>query len=242
VEFAGVGSFIDQPVKTYSSGMYVRLGFAVAVAVDPDVLLIDEVLAVGDEAFVRRCFDRLAWMRQRGVTMVLVSHDLDLVGRFADRAVYLNQGRVVVDGTSDAAVARYRSDVAGEETLADDTARGVRVVEEGRRSMCSAPTRESDRRCCRRVGRAPYTCAIECTRWSMTSCSAWRGIASTVGWWAGTTPTSTVRALGGWSGTARFVASTRSWISLPGTTFSTPPCTHATASRTITGATRPACT
>ncbi len=133
VEFAGVGSFIDQPVKTYSSGMYVRLGFAVAVAVDPDVLLIDEVLAVGDEAFVRRCFDRLAWMRQRGVTMVLVSHDLDLVGRFADRAVYLNQGRVIVDGTSDAAVARYRSDVAGEETLAEDTARGVRVLEEGRR-------------------------------------------------------------------------------------------------------------
>lgn len=133
VEFAGLGSFIDQPVKTYSSGMQVRLGFAVAVAVDPDILLIDEVLAVGDEAFVRRCLDRLAWMRQRGVTMVLVSHDLDLVSHFADRAVYLNRGRVVVDGTSDAAVARYRSDVAGEESVTDDGARGVRVVEEGRR-------------------------------------------------------------------------------------------------------------
>ena len=133
VEFAGLGSFIDQPVKTYSSGMQVRLGFAVAVAVDPDILLIDEVLAVGDEAFVRRCLDRLAWMRQRGVTMVLVSHDLDLVSHFADRAVYLNQGRVVVDGASDAAIARYRSDVAGDETAAHDAAPGVRVVEEGRR-------------------------------------------------------------------------------------------------------------
>jgi ABC-type polysaccharide/polyol phosphate transport system ATPase subunit len=133
VEFAGLGSFIDQPVKTYSSGMHVRLGFAVAVAVDPDILLIDEVLAVGDEAFVRRCLDRLTWMRQRGVTMVLVSHDLDLVSHFADRAVYLNQGRVVVDGPSDTAVARYRSDVAGDESVADDAARGVRVVEEGRR-------------------------------------------------------------------------------------------------------------
>ena len=133
VEFAAVGSFIDQPVKTYSSGMYVRLGFAVAVAVDPDILLIDEVLAVGDEAFVRRCFDRLAWMRQRGVTMVLVSHDLDLVRHFAERAVYLNQGRVILDGTSDAAIARYLSDVAGEGSAVDDTARGVRVLEEGRR-------------------------------------------------------------------------------------------------------------
>ena len=133
VEFAGLGSFIDQPVKTYSSGMHVRLGFAVAVAVDPDILLIDEVLAVGDEIFVRRCLDRLAWMRQRGVTMVLVSHDLDLVSHFADRAVYLNQGRVVVDGPSDAAVARYRSDVAGEDSVTADAGRGVRVVEEGRR-------------------------------------------------------------------------------------------------------------
>ncbi len=70
IEFADIGDFIDQPVKTYSSGMYVRLGFAVAVSADPDILLIDEVLAVGDRAFTRRCLDRLARMRQRGVTMV----------------------------------------------------------------------------------------------------------------------------------------------------------------------------
>lgn len=112
IEFANIGSFIDQPVKTYSSGMHVRLGFAVAVAVDPDVLLIDEVLAVGDESFNRRCLDRLARMRQLGVTMVLVSHDLDLVASFADRALYLDAGRVVAEGPADSVVARYRSDAA----------------------------------------------------------------------------------------------------------------------------------
>ena len=73
--------------------MYVRLGFAVAVAVEPDILLIDEVLAVGDEAFTRRGLDRLARLRQQGVTMVLVSHDLDLVAQFADRVLYLDPAR-----------------------------------------------------------------------------------------------------------------------------------------------------
>jgi hypothetical protein len=114
VDFADIGDFIDQPVKVYSSGMYVRLGFAVAVAADPDILLIDEVLAVGDEAFTRRCLDRLARLRQNGVTMVLVSHDLDLVSSFADRTLYLDRGRVVAEGPSDSVVARYRSDAAGE--------------------------------------------------------------------------------------------------------------------------------
>lgn len=114
VDFAGLGEFIDQPVKVYSSGMYVRLGFAVAVAAEPDILLIDEVLAVGDEAFTRRCLDRLARLRQRGVTMLLVSHDLELVASFADRALYLDRGRLLLDGPSDTVVARYRSDAAGE--------------------------------------------------------------------------------------------------------------------------------
>jgi homopolymeric O-antigen transport system ATP-binding protein len=113
LEFAEIGDFIDQPVKTYSSGMYVRLGFAVAVAVEPDVLLIDEVLSVGDEAFTRRCLDRLARMRQAGVTMVLVSHDLDLVETFADRAIYLKAGRVRSRGEVETVIARYRGDVAG---------------------------------------------------------------------------------------------------------------------------------
>ncbi len=132
VRFSGVGDFIDQPVKTYSSGMFVRLGFSVAVAVDPDILLIDEVLAVGDEAFTRRCLDRIARMRRQGVTLVIVSHDLDLVTSLADRAVYLEAGRTVAEGPSDAVVARYRSDVA-EGERSDEVSERVRVIEEGRR-------------------------------------------------------------------------------------------------------------
>jgi ABC-type polysaccharide/polyol phosphate transport system ATPase subunit len=133
IEFAEIGPFIDQPVKTYSSGMYVRLGFAVAVAVDPDILLIDEVLAVGDEAFTRRCVDHLARMRRKGITMVLVTHDLDMVGHFADRTVYLSRGRVIIDGSSEAAVARYRSDVAGVGAEREERLRQVRIIEEGKR-------------------------------------------------------------------------------------------------------------
>lgn len=129
VDFADIGPFIDQPVKIYSSGMYVRLGFAVAVATDPDVLLIDEVLAVGDEAFTRRCLDRLARMRQRGVTMVLVSHDLDLVTSFADRALYLDRGRIVAEGPADAVTARYRSDAAGDSGR-DDEPQPAREVDD----------------------------------------------------------------------------------------------------------------
>jgi len=133
VEFAGIGDFIDQPVKTYSSGMYVRLGFAVAVAVDPDILLIDEVLAVGDEAFVARCLDRLARMRRRGVTMILVTHDLDMACAFADRGIYLDHGRIVADGPTDQVVARYRGDVAGDRVDQERPRNPVRVLEEGRR-------------------------------------------------------------------------------------------------------------
>ena len=133
IQFADIGDFIDQPVKTYSSGMYVRLGFAVAVSADPDILLIDEVLAVGDRAFTRRCLDRLARMRQRGVTMVLVSHDLDLVTSFADRALYLNAGRQVSLGPVDAVVARYRSDAADDTNVSESLAPAVRMVEEGHR-------------------------------------------------------------------------------------------------------------
>jgi len=137
LDFAGIGDFIDQPVKTYSSGMYVRLGFAVAVAVEPDVLLIDEVLSVGDEAFTRRCLDRLARMRQAGVTMVLVSHDLDLVEAFADRAVYLRAGRIRAEGDVGKVIARYRADVAGRTTQPrKDSGSDVRVIEEGRRWGC----------------------------------------------------------------------------------------------------------
>lgn len=114
-EFAGIGSFLDEPVKRYSSGMYVRLGFAVAVAARPDVLIVDEVLAVGDEAFGHRCLERITALQRSGTAILLVSHDLDLVERFAQRALYLREGSAVFCGPAGAAVARYRSDVAGQE-------------------------------------------------------------------------------------------------------------------------------
>ncbi len=115
IEFSGIAPFIDHPVKTYSSGMYVRLGFAVAVAVEPDVLVVDEILAVGDEAFAHRCLDRIARLQRRGTAILLVSHDLGLVEQLAQRALYLRSGSAVVTGSAAAAVARYRSDVASEE-------------------------------------------------------------------------------------------------------------------------------
>jgi ABC-type polysaccharide/polyol phosphate transport system ATPase subunit len=116
IEFSGVEPFIDQPVKTYSSGMYVRLGFAVAVAVEPRVLVVDEVLAVGDEAFVHRCLDRIATLQRQGTAVILVSHDLTLVEQLAQRALYLREGKPVLLGSAGAVVARYRSDVASVES------------------------------------------------------------------------------------------------------------------------------
>ena len=92
VAFAELERFIDAPVKTYSSGMYVRLGFAVAIHVDPDVLLIDEVLAVGDEAFTRKCLDKIGEFRRRGKTIVLVTHSLGLVEKMCDDVLWLRQG------------------------------------------------------------------------------------------------------------------------------------------------------
>jgi energy-coupling factor transporter ATP-binding protein EcfA2 len=131
--FADIGDFVDMPVKTYSSGMYVRLGFAVAVAVEPDILLIDEVLAVGDQVFTARCLDRLARMRRRGVTQILVTHDLDLAAAFADRALYLERGRLAADGPADTVIARYRGSIAEVCSEPADDRPPVRVVEEGKR-------------------------------------------------------------------------------------------------------------
>lgn len=98
IAFSELGDFIDVPVKTYSSGMYVRLGFAIAAHLDADVLLIDEVLAVGDEAFQRKCEARIAGAVERGATLVLVSHDAALIERTCERVVVLDGGHVVFDG------------------------------------------------------------------------------------------------------------------------------------------------
>jgi ABC-type polysaccharide/polyol phosphate transport system ATPase subunit len=115
VEFAELKEFIDAPVKTYSSGMYMRLGFAVAIHVDPDVLLIDEVLAVGDEAFTRKCLDKIGEFRRRGRTILLVSHSLGLVERMCDEILWLRQGRVAERGDPKRVVDSYLTYVAGGE-------------------------------------------------------------------------------------------------------------------------------
>lgn len=98
VDFAGVAQFIDSPVKIYSSGMFVRLGFSVAVHVDPEILIIDEVIAVGDEEFQRKCFDHLYELRQKGVTIIVVSHGLDTVKTMCDRAMWLEKGVPQLEG------------------------------------------------------------------------------------------------------------------------------------------------
>jgi len=99
VDFSGIESFIDTQVKFYSSGMYVRLAFAVAVHVDPDLLLVDEVLAVGDEPFQRKCMDKIEEFQRDGRTIVLVSHSAEQVGRLCDRVVVLNHGNLIHDGS-----------------------------------------------------------------------------------------------------------------------------------------------
>jgi ABC-type polysaccharide/polyol phosphate transport system ATPase subunit len=111
VEFAELEDFIDAPVKTYSSGMYMRLGFAVAIHVDPDVLLIDEVLAVGDEGFTHKCLDKFAEFRRRGKTILLVTHALNLVERFCDEALWLDAGKAKAAGDPKRVVGAYITDV-----------------------------------------------------------------------------------------------------------------------------------
>ncbi|MCH8948998.1 MAG: ABC transporter ATP-binding protein [Chloroflexi bacterium] len=98
IEFSELGDFIEQPLRTYSSGMFVRLGFAVAIHVQPEILLIDEVLAVGDAEFQSKCFDHLERLRQDGVTVIIASHDLPSIQRYTDRAVLLDHGRIVLEG------------------------------------------------------------------------------------------------------------------------------------------------
>lgn len=120
VEFSGIADFIDTQVKFYSSGMYVRLAFAVAVHVDPDVLLVDEVLAVGDEPFQRKCLDRIRTFQSEGRTIVLVTHALDQVVDVCDRAVVLEHGSVAFDGTPADATRHLRGEYVtmDEENLA----------------------------------------------------------------------------------------------------------------------------
>jgi lipopolysaccharide transport system ATP-binding protein len=107
VAFADIGEFIEQPVKTYSSGMYVRLAFAVAINVEPDILIVDEALSVGDEAFQRKCFARIEAIRDAGATVLFVSHAASTVIELCDRAILLDHGELMLDGTPKYVVSRY---------------------------------------------------------------------------------------------------------------------------------------
>lgn len=105
--FADIGDYINQPVKTYSSGMFVRLAFAVAINVDPDILIVDEALAVGDARFQMKCMDKFMEFVQRGKTILFVTHDVNSVKRFCNRAIWLNQGHMIMEGNTDEVTDRY---------------------------------------------------------------------------------------------------------------------------------------
>lgn len=137
VEFSGLQEFIDQPVKVYSSGMYVRLGFAVAVHVEPEILLVDEVMAVGDEEFQRRCLEHMYSLRRDGVTIVFVSHSLGLVESMCERAAWLDHGKLLEVGSASDVCNSYLDRVNAEENdrrtaemIERDSERSVDVVGE----------------------------------------------------------------------------------------------------------------
>ena len=140
VAFSGVDEFLDAPVKTYSSGMAVRLGFAIAAASDPDVFLVDEVLSVGDEAFAHRALEKFSDFERAGKTLLFVSHDLALVQERCHRALWLDGGRIAADGPAARIVAQYRERVAAEEGE-----RRLREPGQGSRVGSGAATIESVR-------------------------------------------------------------------------------------------------
>jgi len=119
-DFSGVGAFLDTPVKFYSSGMYVRLGFAIAAHLEPDVLLVDEVLAVGDSEFQTRCMKRIEELKHRGTTMVVISHDLGAVEQLSDRAILVDGGRIASAGSPHEVISTYQRLVGGPDTLMPD--------------------------------------------------------------------------------------------------------------------------
>ena len=142
VEFAEMQDFIDAPVKTYSSGMYMRLGFAVAIHVDPDVLLVDEVLAVGDEGFTHKCLDKFGEFKRRGKTILLVTHSLTLVERFCDEALWLDNGKVLGAGDPKRVVGAYL--IAVERNEEKELARAEARAHDTQESGAEAASTEND--------------------------------------------------------------------------------------------------
>lgn len=139
VEFADLAEFIDTPVKFYSSGMFMRLGFSVAIHVNPDVLIVDEILAVGDVGFQLRCFDRMRALQAAGATIVFVSHSMSAVHLLCPRAIFLHKGRIEFDGPSENAIAMLHDRLAVEDE--EDTDAAVHIV---RRELTTADGRPVD--------------------------------------------------------------------------------------------------
>jgi ABC-type polysaccharide/polyol phosphate transport system ATPase subunit len=138
VEFAGIGDFLDMPVKRYSSGMYVRLGFSIAAHMEPEVLLVDEVLSVGDVSFKAKCMDAMRNFMRRGTSVLFVSHNLAQIKRFCDRVMLLDHGKVRLEGTPDAAIAEYSRLVTD---LEDANPEGIENSHVGGRTKHDGPAR-----------------------------------------------------------------------------------------------------
>jgi len=162
--FADIGIFIDQPVKTYSSGMYIRLAFAVAINVDPDILVIDEALAVGDEAFQRKCFARIEQIRDKGATILFVSHGAQTILQLCDRAILLDGGEKLMDGPPKQVIQQYQrlvhSGAVASETIRNEL-RGL-LVHDALSSAADpeshAPSAGADSRIRAFPGKAPAGC------------------------------------------------------------------------------------
>ena len=143
VAFSGLGDFMEEPVKNYSSGMYVRLGFSVAVHTDPDVLIVDEVLAVGDEAFAHRCVRRIEEFLARGKSLVMVSHSLGLVEEICDRVLWLEKGKLLEDGHPRRVIDAYRESVAEAEAAEHQEAMAAREGEASSEDDPDGETKET---------------------------------------------------------------------------------------------------
>jgi lipopolysaccharide transport system ATP-binding protein len=137
IDFAELGDFIDRPVKTYSSGMFVRLAFSLATSVDPDVLIVDEALAVGDQSFQKKCIDRMAAFKRTGCTILFCSHSMHHVSQFCDRAIWIDGGRVARDGPADEVISAYTSS-----RLRRDEVREVMAREDTQTPPADEPPRE----------------------------------------------------------------------------------------------------
>lgn len=135
--FADIGRFFDQPLKTYSSGMVLRLGFAVAVAVDPDVLIVDEALAVGDAKFQERCFAKISTFKQAGKTILIVSHDLRSIAQYCDLALLLEQGAIIMRGSPDVIINKYYQILAMPELVSGEKDVDVRPKKVVQASLCT---------------------------------------------------------------------------------------------------------